>query len=92
MQKKINFNTPLLALNGLPLTEGSKEITLGAILAPAIAQQTKGDALKLYSWAITIYKNEDLTLDKSDQNTLKDLIISNDSITVLVKAQLLERL
>jgi hypothetical protein len=90
MQKKINFNVPVLALDGSHLTDGNKELTLGAILSPVIAQQTKGDALKLFGWAIAIYKNEDLILDKSDQNMLKDFINSSENMTVLVKAQLLE--
>ena len=90
MQKKYNFNIPVLALDGSHLVDGVKELTLGAILAPVIAQQTKGDALKLFSWAMSIYKNEDLILDKSDQNTLKDFINSNENMTILVKAQLLE--
>ncbi len=90
MQKKINFNIPVFALNGSNLTDGDKEITLGAILAPCIAQHTKGDALKLFGWAMSIYKNEDLILDKSDQNTLKDFINLSENMTILVKAQLLD--
>ncbi len=92
MQKKINFNFPLIGLEGNPLTDVNGDVTLGKIFAPLIAGQNKGDALKLLSWAIAIYKNEDLALDKSDINVLKELINTDQQMTVLVKAQLLELL
>jgi hypothetical protein len=92
MQKKINFNMPLFGLDGNSLTDVNGEVTLGKIFAPIIAGQNKGDSLKLLSWAMAIYKNEDLVLDKSDTNVLKELINTDQQMTVLVKAQLLELL
>ena len=92
MQKKINFNQPLAGLDGNSLTDINGEVTLGKVFAPIIAGQNKGDALKLLSWAMTMYKSENLCLDKSDIVVLKELINSNEQMTILVKAQLLELL
>jgi len=90
MSSIFNFNKPVIGLDGNPLMDANGPITIGSILAPIIASQSKGDALKLFGWALAIYKNEDLILDKSDKQTLKDFIISSEQMTVLVKAQLLE--
>lgn len=90
MQKKINFNSPVIGLDGAALNDANGEVLLGKILAPVIAGQNKGDSLKLLSWAMTIYKNDVLALDKSDINVLKELINTDSQMTILVKAQLLE--
>jgi len=90
MQKKINFNSPVIGLDGLSLNDANGEVMLGKILAPVIAGQNKGDSLKLLNWAMAIYKNDDLALDKSDINVLKELIDTDSQMTILVKAQLLE--
>jgi len=86
----INFSKPLIGLDGEPVIQLDKAVTLGSVLAPQIAQQNKGDALKLLAWAMAIYKGEDISLDKSDTSTLKNLIESNEQMTILVKAQLLD--
>jgi hypothetical protein len=90
MSTTFNFNKPVIGLDGHPLVDVNGPITMGGVLAPVIASQSKGDALKLFGWASAIYKKEDLILDKSDQNTLKDFINASEQMTVLVKAQLLE--
>ncbi|WP_377022395.1 hypothetical protein [Mucilaginibacter angelicae] len=88
--KTFNFNIPLLGLDGVPFVNpDSTPTTLGAQLAPKIASATQGDALKLLNWAITIYNNKDLTLDLSDELTLKDFI-KNSDLPVIVKGQLLK--
>jgi hypothetical protein len=86
---KLNFNIPLTDLSGKEITEGDKKIMLGQLLANTLASQTKGDALKLFSWAIDLHAGKILDLDKSDQKTLNDFIITNDQITILGKGQLL---
>lgn len=92
MQKKINFNVPVKGLDGKVVSDENGEITLGKLFAPIIAGQSKGDALKLLSWAMAMYKNEDLMLDKSDIAVMKNLINEAQQITIMVKAPLLELL
>jgi len=88
----INFDIPLLTLDGTPFKNGDKDFTLGSVLAPIIAQSTKGDALKLFGWALSLYKKESLNLDQSDQNTMRDFIKNSEHLTILAKAQLLNTL
>lgn len=86
----LDFTKQLVGLDGIAVkdTDG-KEITLGKLLSGQLAQTNKGDALKLFLWAQKLYKGEELDLDPSDTSTLKEFIKSNESLTVLAKAQLL---
>ena len=83
----LNFNKPIVALDGQIVSE---EITLGKVLAAQLASANKGDALKLFTWAQKLYNGQSLDLDPSDEATLKEFIKSNDQLTVLAKAQLLQ--
>lgn len=60
----------------------SEEICNGA--AP------KGTALKLWSIAQRLYKNEPIELDISDLQVLKDFIDASTTMTVMAKGQILE--
>lgn len=86
----LDFNQNLLGLDGKPVKDSDgQELSLGKLLANQIAFSGKGDALKLFSWAQKIYAGEPLELDKSDENTLKELIKNNEVLTIMAKAQLL---
>lgn len=87
---KANFNFPLLGLDGKPITDGGDELNAGKFLAARLAQQTQGDAYKLFGWSVALHKGEDITLDKSDAKTLRDVINNDTGMTILAKAQLLE--
>ena len=82
---KLNFNFNLTDLDGKEL-EGANA---GKLLANTLIQQTKGDAVKYWEWALALNKGDVLDLDTSDQETLKTFIKDSDTITVLGKAQLL---
>ncbi len=82
----LDFNKPMQTLDGQEMTE----ITLGKVLATQLASSNKGDALKLFTWAQKLYNGQSLDLDPSDETTLKEFIKSNDQLTVLAKAQLLQ--
>jgi len=85
-----NFNKPLLDLEGNPLKDANGEINMGKALAQHLAQLSKGNAVKIFDWAITLNKKGVLTLDRTDARDLRRTIDNMDSITVLFKAQLLE--
>jgi hypothetical protein len=86
----LDFNQPLKGLDGTEIKDEKNEvITLGKMLAGQLASASKGDALKLFGWAQKTYNGESLELDKSDEDTLKEFIKSNEHLTVLGKAQLL---
>lgn len=86
----LDFTKPLVGLDGSIIRdETGKELSLGKLLSGQLANANKGDALKLFTWAQKLYNDQPLDLDPSDRTTLKDLINSNETLTVLAKAQLL---
>jgi hypothetical protein len=82
---KLNFNFNLTDLDGKEL-EGANA---GKLLANTLIQQTKGDAVKYWEWALALNKGEILDLDSSDQETLKNFIKDSETITILAKAQVI---
>lgn len=88
---KLNFNFNLTDLDGKDLIErDGTAVNAGKLLANALVQQTKGDAIKFLEWALSLNKGEIIDLDTSDQETLKKFIESNESIIVLAKGALLK--
>lgn len=86
----LDFNQALKGLDGKEVTDNQgKSVTLGQLLSNQLASTSKGDALKLFTWAQKCFNGEPLDLDPSDCSTLKDFINSNESMTILAKAQLL---
>lgn len=83
---KLDFNFSLKDLDGAEI----KEANAGKILANSLVQQTKGDAIKFFEWALSLHKGEILDLDTSDQETLKNFIKDGEHFTILAKAQLLQ--
>lgn len=82
---KVDLNFDLSELDGTP----AQGINLGKIIAGSLVQQTKGDALKYWDWAVALNKGEALELDSSDQETLKNFVKENENMTIYVKAQFL---
>jgi len=82
---KLNFNFNLTDLDGKEI----KDANAGKLLANSLIQQTKGDAVKYWEWALSLNKGDILDLDTSDQETLKTFVKDSETITVLGKAQLL---
>ena len=89
-QTTLEFTKTLNGLDGKPIKEqDGKDATLGRFLSGFLASHTKGDALKFFNWAQKLYAGENLDLDDSDKDTLKEFIKSHDQMTVLSKAQML---
>ncbi len=88
---KLNFNFNLTDLEGKELLErdGSK-VNAGKLLANSLVQQTKGDAIKYFEWALALNKGEILDLDTSDQDVLKTFIKDSEAIIILAKVPLLQ--
>lgn len=85
---KIDFNFNLLDLDGNPIENAN----VGKLIANVLVQQSKGDPLKFWDWALSLNKGEILDLDSSDQETLKNFIKENEQITIIAKAQILKAL
>jgi hypothetical protein len=82
---KINMNKAILGLDGKEIADSN----IGQLIAQILVQGSKGDALKFWHWAQKLYKGEELDLDPTDTETLKNAIKENDSLTILSKAQAL---
>lgn len=82
---KLNFNKSLVGLDGVEIADSN----MGKILAGHLAQSNKGDALKFWEIALKLQKGEEIDLDTSDQNTIKEFIKNAETLPNITKAQLL---
>jgi hypothetical protein len=85
---KIDFNFSLLDLDGNPIENAN----VGKLIANILVQQSKGDPLKFWDWALDLNKGKELDLDSSDQETFRNFIKENEQITIIAKAQILKAL
>jgi len=83
---KLNFNFNLVDLDGKEINDANA----GKLLANTLINQTKGDAVKYWEWALALNKGEVIDLDTSDQETLKNFVKDTEVLPVLTKAQLLK--
>jgi hypothetical protein len=84
---KIQLNKTLVGLDGKEI-EGAN---MGKLLATILSGSNKGDAAKLWHWSVKLYAGEELDLDPSDSETLKNTIKESEQLTALSKAQMLEQ-
>jgi len=81
----LDFDKPIRKIDGSP-----DDMSLGRLLAATLANQTKGDAIKLSDWAKALHKGESIMVDRADLDYLKNLINSVETLTVWSKSQFLE--
>jgi flagellar motor switch protein FliM len=88
----IDFNKPLLQLDGTPYKDGEQEAIMAKVLAAALATVTEGiEPLKALDWMLKLQKGEVLDLDRTDQEKLKRLITDGiKNMSMLVRGRLLE--
>lgn len=85
----VNFNFTLKDLNENPvLDQDGNEVLANKFIANLLAQTSKGDSIKLIEIALKLNKGEELDLDTSDKNMLKD-IIEKIEINNIIKYRLL---
>ena len=82
----INLNKAIKDLDGIEI-EGSN---LAKLVAQMLASSSKGDALKYMAWALKLHAGENLELDPTDKETLKNFIKDHEQLTILSKAQMLD--
>jgi|SRR5690625_3535974 len=94
---KIDLNFNLKNLSGEDLITGKGENgettyqNAGKLLANLLVGQTEGDTIKYYDWALKLHGGNAIDLDRSDQDKLKKFIEGNKQMTILAKAQILEK-
>ena len=89
---KLNLNEVLLSLDGKELDHGDKHLTVGISLAQILVAGSNKDALRAYVLGKKLMDAEEVELDASEVNFIKTAIEENQTYTVLVKGQLLEKL
>jgi hypothetical protein len=82
---KLNFNFNLVNLDGVEIENANA----GKVLANALVQQPKGDALKIWEISLALNKGEIVDLDSSDQELIKNFIRETDAINIIAKGQIL---
>ena len=82
---KINLSNPVIDLDG----KAVEELTLGKLLGNQLAGSNKGEALKYYDWAVALYKGLEITTDKTDAKKIKEFVETTETLTNLVKAQII---
>lgn len=87
----LEFSKPLTDLEGnVVKDERGKDVLLSKVLASELAMSAKGDPLKYWDWAKKLSDGKPLELDPSDTSTLKEFIKTNERLTIMPKAQMLE--
>lgn len=86
--KEVNLNFLLKGIDGKELDQANA----GKLVAKLLAESNKGDALKMFAWAKELHAGNALKLDPSDVTTFKEFVLSNEFLTNLAKAQIVESL
>lgn len=89
-QFTLDLNKPLLDLDGNPIKNEGVEQTIGGTLAMALISSNKGNAVKMFDWAMNFHKGKAIVVDKSDKSTLVEFVKENEMLTNLAKGQILE--
>jgi hypothetical protein len=84
--KVVNLDFPINDLDGREVGNA------GTLMASILMSETKGDAIKLFDWAMSFHKKQDVSMDASDFSKFKGMLSENDKITVLAKGQILKYL
>jgi len=84
--KKVNLNFDLFNL------DGNKISTAGKMVSGLLMSEMKGDAEKLFDWAMTFNRGEEVSMDNSDFTKFKELIKSTERLSVLIKAPIIKYL
>jgi hypothetical protein len=88
---ELNLNFPIKGLDGEPMLDQNNSTAIaGKVFANILVSGTGGDVIKMYDWALALYKGEVITLDNSDEQMLKKFITESTSMTILLKHNLLE--
>lgn len=88
----LDLNKEILALDSTPLLDNEKPLTMAVFISKLLVADTKGDSIKVYDWALTLYSGKPIEVDKSDLKTIRDFVEGHPMITNLAKAQIINYL
>ena len=88
----INLNEAITSIDGTQIKENDKPVTLGMLLGQQLAGSNKGEALKFYDWAVSLYKGDEISVDDTDLEKIKTFVKDSEQLTNLAKAQILKNI
>lgn len=88
---KLNLNKPFVDQSGSAL-DSELDLPMDKFLSRALGVHNGGDPVKLWDWAVSLFKNGEIDIDKSDKEVLLTFVRENKSFNNLVKAQLIEEI
>lgn len=83
---KVDLTFELRDLNNEIIATASK------IIAGLLMSELKGNAEKLFDWAISLNKNEVIEMDNADFAQFKEIIRNSERISIMAKAPILKYL
>lgn len=86
MKLNLNFQISNLSGNEIPGEQGHA----GKSLAGALANANRGNSVKLISWSLKLWNNEEIEIDKSDKEFIEEFIETCETLTNLGKFHLLK--
>ena len=88
--EKLNLNLPLVDENGKAVME---KTTIAQLLGGTLLQSdttSETDILKFFTWALELGNKGVIELDESDARKLKNFVVSNKPIFVILKHPILQ--
>jgi hypothetical protein len=85
----VNLGSPMIDLDGKPYPG---EDTLGKVLAHRLAHTQKGESIKYYDWAMSLWAGKSLIVDQADFDKLKEFAKNDEQLVNISKAQILKAL
>jgi hypothetical protein len=84
---KLNFNFQLKGLDGKQVAGDDNHA--GKVLANALSLSNKGNAIKLYDWALKLFNKQTIEVDDTDFSVLFAFVETSEFMFVICKSQLL---
>lgn len=84
---KLNLNYQIKDLTGKEIS--GENANASKALAGSLAGANKGNAIKLFNWALQFWKGESVEIDKTDKEFLESFIETSETLTVLAKASMI---
>lgn len=86
---KLATKVKLNDLDGKPLKDGDKFYTVGKVLANILVTAESEEKVKCFELALKANKEEELTLDSSDKELIKNVVRTTKLFNILITGQLL---
>lgn len=89
---KLNLNRPIVDESGEQVMAGSTIAkALGGTMIKSVST-VEADILKFFTWATELGKSGIIDIDEGDSKTIRDFVVNNEEVFVIIKAPVLKAL